>query len=505
MNILCTRHFRGENPFNILATLIAKLPALDKTLYESQDNRDSFVDSCDWDHMVFSLLTSINDFTNVGKLLRDGLSKQALEQLEIWQNDHPGFSPTLSLICGLDSILSWNDIIKSSYLTTVLHDGFESLNDNANETDILILPRVPSLNDPLDRSQMTSNCLKKTWAHTWEPGINEELTNTYYIDKKSLNIREQPYKVVHRIAQNWLHKDKILLAVSPVSKHAKLKEPTYYECKEGRRFSVVGTENPDLIHRRIRAAYFKACEVGASLLVYPEMLGDKDMLAISKNSEEESAFVDFFSHLGELAEEAEYSSPELILSPTWWKDQRNELYVIDGTGKLVCTQDKQNPFLYDPDPVPGVYLEDLKKSTPIIQVVHIPYIGRLTFPICKDYLVVPYRELLARILRSTILICPSYSKGKFSFHISAPAELEYGCYTLWINTCAALPESDCPPQYIGLFAAPTSDPTFHFEPKCQGQCGSEDDPCLFLVEIHRTGTVPEIQLPEHICSATLQH
>ena len=232
--------------------------------------------------------------------------------------------------------------------------------------------------------------------------------------------------------------------------------------------------------------------------MYPEMLGDASMFDSTGNVSS------FFAQLQEEAEAAEYSGPAIILPPTWWHDKRNQLHVIDGSGGTICVQEKQNSFLYPDDKTKREYLEDLRGTPPVVQVLHVPYIGRITFPICKDYLVVAYRELLARVLRSTLMLCPSYSKGKFSFHISAPAELEYGCYSLWINTCSALPEEEAPPDYVGLIAAPNTDFACSLKPQCKGQCGSADDPCLFLVEINRTGSAPRITVREHIHPAAEQ-
>lgn len=112
------------------------------------------------------------------------------------------------------------------------------------------------------------------------------------------------------------------------------------------------------------------------------------------------------------------------------------------------------------------------------------------------------RRFCAGSFRSTLMLCPSYSKGKFSFSLSAPSGLAYGSYTLWCNTCSALPEGNSPAAYVGLIAAPDANIIHYFEPQCGGRCGSINDPCLFLVEIKRTGMAPEITVQEHICTHT---
>lgn len=485
-------HFQHENPFNILALLISKLPQLDEELYRSKDKRDVLVDTEDWDNQVFSLLSALDEFNDIDALLRNGITQESLDRLKEWYEDKPGFSPMLSLICGLDHILTWDNILRSSYLKVALKDCFYALNDNVEETGILILPRVPSFNDPLDRAEVRSGTPQKTWAYHWEPGINEELTNTYYVQKNELAVNGTPYRVIHRIIRDWVVGNPTLLAISPISKNAQLLEPICYVSEGKKLFAIKGVANPDLIRSRVKAAYKRAAEVGANLLIYPEMLGDESMFTPAEG------FSDFFSQLGEEVVEAGYSSPALVLAPTFWHDGHNELYVIQGDGRYVCVQEKQNPFLYCSNTDHEKYLEDLQEVAPIVQVIHVPNIGRITFPICKDYLIPGYQELLVRTLRSTIMLCPSYSKGKFSFSISAPAELKYGCYSLWCNTCSAFPAPDSPPTYIGLFAAPNTELVQQFEPKCNGLCGSAGDACLFIAEIKRTGMTPEITIQEHI-------
>lgn len=491
-------HFQYENPFNILASLIADLPRLSAELYQSKDSRDALTDTGDWDDKVYALLSAFPEFDDIDVLLRDGMTPETVNRLHTWCKENEGFSPVLSLVCGLDSVLYWDNILKSSYLRVYLKDSFEALNDNWKQTGILVLPRVPSLNDPLDRAGTSPDSPGKTWAYAWDSGINEELANTYYVEKDKLTVNNKMYTVIHKVVRDWVVGNPILFAVSPIAKGAQLLEPLCYESEGSCRFSIRGLNDPEYISRRIKSVYRKAAEKGVDLLIFPEMLGEESMFIPAEGAS------DFFSQLGNDAEDAGYSSPMLILPPTWWHDKHNQLHVIGGDGEFICVQEKQNPFLYHCSKTGKKYLEDLQDTPPVIQILHVPNIGRIAFPICKDYLVVPYRELLVRILRSTLMLCPSYSKGKFSFNISVPAELEYGCYSLWGNTCSALPEADSPPAYVGLIAAPNIDLVYHFEPQCGGQCGSMDDACLFLVEIKRTGEVPEITVREHSCHNTKQ-
>lgn len=486
-------YFQHKNPFDFLASLIAGLPQLDDELYRSQDKRNALVDTGDWDTKVHALLSACPEFNDIDILLKDGITQETLAVLCSWCKGNASFSSILSLVCALDETLYWDNILKASFLTVYLKDGFQALNDNWSETGIIMLPRVPSLNDPLDRAEMDFNPVKKNWAHTWDPGVNEELTNTYYVESSKLVANSKKYVAIHKVVTDWIVENPILIAVSPIAKGVQLSEPHCYESKGNCYFSVDGLSNPEYVRGRVKSAYQEAAKNGAAFLIFPEMLGDSSMLDSSQKAS------DFFGQIGEEMANAGYNSPMLILPPTWWQDKRNQLHIISGDGGYICVQEKQNPFLYHCDKTGKEHLEDLANTAPIVQVLHIPYIGRITFPICKDYLVVPYRELLARTLRSTLMLCPSYSKGKFSFNISAPAELEYGCYSLWVNTCSATPDRGVPPDHIGLISAPSSNPINYFKPQCGGQCGTIDDSCLFLVEINRTDKAPEITMRKHIC------
>lgn len=483
-------YFQSENPFNIQARWIANLPGINQELYQSKDNRDVLADTDDWDNKADKLFSSLPEFDDVDALLRNGVSREAEGRLETWREKNSGFAPNLALVCGLDRRLDWNHILQSTYLRVYLKDGFQSLNDNWDETGICVLPRVPSLNDPLDRAGASP--AHKTWAHAWERGVNEELTNTYYVEQNWLDMEHNSYTVIHKVVTDWVTTNPIRVAVSPVSSGVQLQAPHCYETDGRRRFSITGLNDPDYVRRRVRASYKMAAELGANILAYPEMLGDASMFGPTE------AGSDFFAQLSEEVGRMGYSAPGLLLPPTYWHEKNNRLYVTGGDGRRLCVQDKQNPFLYHDSATCKDYLEDLEGKTKVICVIHIPYAGRLTFPICKDCLVEPYRTLLVRALRSTMLLCSSYSKGSFSFRISAPASLEYGCYTLWTNTCSARPECGAPPDYVGLIAAPNAEMVYPFQPRCQGRCGGPDDVCLFLAEIRRTGGAPEVTMREHI-------
>jgi hypothetical protein len=388
-------YFQYENPFDFLASLIARLPELDPELYYHPDKRNALPDIDRWSTSAHTLLVTSPEFS-VDGLLRYGMQTDTVNQLNAWCTQDPDFPHIFSMACELDHILFWENILMSPYVTVDLKDGFKALNENAEETGILILPRVPSLNDPLDRADLDPDGNHKTWASDWEAGINEELTNTYYIRRDDFAVMNWRYVAEHRVVRNLVVGKQICLAFSPIAKRAQLLDPHCCKLEEGCRFSVPGLRDPELIHARVRAAYKAASQEKADILIFPEMLGDAAMFDPDKT------YSEFFTSLG--------NGPALILPPTWWHDNRNQLYVLTGDGEQLCVQEKQNPFLYRPDGQDQGYLEDLRDTQSVVQVLHVPYVGRITFPICKDYLVPDYRGLLVKVLRSTLMLCPSYSQ-----------------------------------------------------------------------------------------------
>ena len=191
----------------------------------------------------------------------------------------------------------------------------------------------------------------------------------------------------------------------------------------------------------------------------------------------------FFAQIEDALLSKGYPMPSLCLLPTWWHDNQNELFVYDASGKLLCTQKKQIPYIYK-DETGKMFAEHLVNTKNVIHIIHIPNVGRVAFPICKDLLEEEYIRIMLRQLRATFLLCPSYSSSKTQFDLTAPGSIQYGCYTIWCNTCAAYHKDEIP-SHIGLVSGPQGLPemTEYLLPKCDGDCGSEEEPCVFIAEI----------------------
>lgn len=481
--------FLYSNPYNLVAELICHLRQLDCSAYKSQDVRNTIREPDDLDSEV-SLLFEQHPCLRDGKgLVSRGVPPETVAAIRSWKNDK-SFIHVLEFLVRLTRVMRLEDILCSPHVRT-LESGFSTLNDNEEETGLQIIPRVRTINDLLDpaaggedpnepaEQQGGPGANGKRWATERLPGINDELSHLYYIEKDQLQIGGEPCTVQHHIVGKDFfagNKKEFVIGASPMVRgdFLEIAKETRSEGNGTRGFfGVTGLKEADVVQDKLQAAILEACRRDVDILIFPEMLGSGEVLGR-----------DFFDRVEELAADEGLPMPSLILFPTWWHDHRNELHVMDGAGGTSCVQQKQYPFVYT-DEDGCSYAEDLQNGERVIHVVHVPGLGRLTFPICKDYLQEEYRRLMAETLRSTFLLCPSYSPGKTQFDLAAPGQIQYGCYTVWVNTCAANPLSGSSPEYVGLVSGPLAEGKYihRLEPTCGGICGGGEDACLFVIRI----------------------
>lgn len=224
------------------------------------------------------------------------------------------------------------------------------------------------------------------------------------------------------------------------------------------------------------------------------MLGDEKLL------EPTGQFSSMIDSMIEKAEKERYAAPYLTCMPTWWHDGRNELYVISHKSERLCIQQKQKPFNLGKDGLE--YTEALTYTEPEVQIIHIDGIGRITFPICKDLLVSDYSGMLISVLRSTFAICPSFSPKKTQFDLGAAKGTPYGCYIIWLNTCSAVEDAglgDKSVDHIGWISCPLVENSLQkLCPNCGGDCGSDSDVCLFIVQVSLDRDSPGAIVSDHI-------
>lgn len=133
-------------------------------------------------------------------------------------------------------------------------------------------------------------------------------------------------------------------------------------------------------------------------------------------------------------------------------------------------------------------------------MLHIPGLGRICIPICKDALEPEYTDLMVRVLRATILLNLSYSSGKTIFGLAGPSSRAFGCFRFWFNACGAGKQEGPLPNCIGIVSCPkTGESENSLIPECGGTCGKNS--CLFLMDLMLDGKRGRMQNIRHLHGA----
>lgn len=490
MDMIAT-YYKAESVYNQLAEMIAHLKKIAPEFCADPEKRKSSVFSREQKAELGLFFKEHPELNDPRAMFLDGFSPKLKESICQWKyyNDAIFF---YNLLLRFERELDIEDV-----LGTIKEKPFVSLNSNWEMTDIYILPRVRSIHDSLDPAGEEDR--QKHWSTDWNAGINQDLKSIFYVERQELRLRGKEYKIRNVVLSSALFESKnyFRIAVSPIVSDAEL-DVHYYEEEDrgvkGLRFSVHGLKNVERVHRRIEAAFLEACRKDADVAVFPEMLGDEELL------EPTGQFSPMIDSMIEKAEKEGHVAPYLTLMPTWWHDGRNELYVISDKGERLCIQQKQKPFNLKKDGVE--YTEALTYTKPEVQIVHIDGIGRITFPICKDLLVPDYSDMLISVLRSTFAICPSFSPKKTQFDLGAAKGTPYGCYIIWLNTCSAMEDvetRDKSMDHIGWFSCPlVEDSLQKLCPNCSGDCGNDSDVCLFIVQVSLDRDSPRAIVGDHI-------
>lgn len=467
------KHFKLCNPYNFIATLICKLRDKDVNAFKDSSQRNAMIIPDDLEDNVNSIFSKYDCLNNVEQILEDGIPLET----EIKVLD---YIEKTSFIYGFEFLLrfarklKWDSIINSLYVKKLAsHGGFIGLNTNGRELGIWIVPKIPAWDDTSVLINDDDKPNKKKWVTEWLAGINDDLANIYYVDATNLNIGEKYYIPNHIIINDVLDLTtrKFRIAFSPITNSDCL-DPQFYNKNGKHLFACNRLKKSEHIKERIGKVYMEACRKKADILFFPEMLGIEDM-------SQKGSFDDIAIEAADLG----FPSPTLIFTPTIWNNCSNKLYVVSGGGNTVCAQNKQNPFLFEKDGIE--YLEDLCNSEPIVNILHIPYIGRLAMPICMDLLKTDYVKILVEVLRASMLICPSFSFGKALFNFESLAGIPYGCITIWGNSCKAGYKEDDEEHFSGLISAPlkSGEHTRKFIQKCKGVCLEQDDGCIFILDL----------------------
>lgn len=493
---------RCKSLYDTIATILSVLKKLSSKHFYQEYDIQSIPDPGSLEEDLTTFMKDLRLFANNYNislsflLVRYGIPNDQYTWIfDTWRLSS-NFKALYALLTRLTREITQNDLHR--YVGD-LDDGFESLNQNVSETGFLILPRFLAINEHIEVDEPTSerDCEKDESAFSWAGDrLHLKFKNIYYIEKKKLTTDSgRQFAIRNHIMESIdgrkLCTTPLIIAASPIVYADVLNTCADTSSRyiatgvEQQTFYVVGTKQKELIHSRIKAAYLAACKENVDILVFPEMLGDA------------TTFEKFFwDELQQQAEKCGLSTPTLVVTPSWWYKQSNQLRVYNDGGEVVLCQQKQYPFTYstssEKSKTPVHLMEHLKQPDSTIHILHIPGIGRLMLPICKDFLISGYRDILLRELGATLLLIPSYSFGSTQFNNAMLEAMQYGCYELWLNTCAAFwndnSKQSKAPDFIGVFASPfpsdNQDRWFcHLKPECKRQCGHANNACIFIINV----------------------
>ncbi len=383
------------------------------------------------------------------------------------------------VLCQLDLLVDINEVIKAYDYNKVyngtLSKSFDSLNTNASETGITIIPKVTSLTNTIyvkkDNEVVDKNY---TDGNYWYDNLNEHFNNIICIKNTALN----GYTIKNVIVDLFKdrNREKIVIGVTPCC-NAKLDEimdVVMYCSKETgeQHFCIKEYYDSKRLTERFINVASKAKSNNVDILIGPEMLGALELC--------ETDDLGFNQNFRNVTDELPY----LTVTPSVWVDGKNYLSVYLKSGEQIGKQYKQNSFEFSDSG--ERFEEDLKNIPREILLIHVPGWGRVVFPICVDFLVATYRDLLARELKATLMLCPSYSSGTVQFGNASGSVKDFGTRFVWINSCSALRKFTDKPEVIGLVSVPVTSPdnvvsnAIPIKPQCNGMCRND---CLFTITI----------------------
>lgn len=354
-----------------------------------------------------------SDELRIAQLTQDTFTEQffsslhALIQTLTKQNDSYAIT---GLIQTLD--LSLERLLKQKIAELEQDDFSTVLNTNRELTGIGLLPRCSCV---WERKHRLSHCYNRMDNFLFnmllmENSILGELIDKHFFlpgslfphfaDTKKLTLAASALRSERKFSAQLFDKDKV--------QYFKIE----YD-KDGWK-----TDN-ELVWEKI----IHSSSQNTDIIVFPEILGNPDTVC------------DIQNHIHALSDQEKQKLPSLIVLPSVWQNKQNTVTVLDKTGEILYTQNKQNPFRIEHEG--SGYLEAIIPSR-VINILHFEGIGRIAILICKDFLTTKYMEQLMRCFKLTLIIVPSFSTGSYDFKQAFDVCAHDDCNVLWINTCAAM-------------------------------------------------------------------
>lgn len=465
-----------QNFFNLLAEIVSELKR-----YPAGYEPDMLTKEAE-EALTNEVMLLLNRWKKeLNNCVKNRLPSVVYDDIIAWVKSHNNYHSCRTLLCMLDS-LPHTGLEENA--SEVREERFASLNDNVEQTGIIILPKVyrpPTTYIRPASADRSEEIATRKNANEWADNLNSRLNFIYYICTNEL----RGYSVANYVC-NFAFDDpsvsEIKIGVAPLL-NIKLDDVLSYDDNirhqnesgiECQYFDITGVKVQDMILERVQACFRVACEKNVDILMFPEMLGIEALYNLDGYG--------FNPALRELSRQTRERVPHLILMPSIWKNNQNFVNVHLSSARKLCSQYKQNKYVF-----PGKHgkaTENLIDVPKEVSLIHVPGWGRIAIPICMDFLHPEYRDWLVTTLKADILLCPSYSPGEYNFLQSLDSNAGYGTHVVWLNSCSALRDSDTgAPELIGAACAPSvssESRITRFTPECKGDCTNG---CLFVATI----------------------
>lgn len=400
----------------------------------------------------------------------------------------------ISVLTDMDRRINMESIINNFDLyrvgNTALNKTFDGLNENKEETGILVVPKVKT---PIDT--FYDGRIEKEYqtAYSLTDYINSKLTKLMCISKKALegfnlqNIILNPFK--------FKEVEKIRIGVTPCCSNPidSLFDFEEYIDEDGVRLEYIKERKADdLLFNRFSDVLLEAKKQRIDILLGAELCGTLEM-----TNYEGAGYLNIFHDKNDYA-------PFLIIPPTFWNVDKNYTDLFINNGKHIGRQYKQNRYVYTK--AGKKIAEGLKNIPNDILLLHMPGIGRIVVSVCIDYITPNFRDLLVRTLHANLILVPSYTKSTVQFGNAMTSVREYGTNVIWSNSCSALNGQFTDHNPLCAIATPISN-TERFDealkvitPNCGGKC---DKGCLNIFEIQLKGNESNHHNEVAICHVPL--
>ena len=331
--------------------------------------------------------------------------KQLIEELK----NNCDYYALLGLLQILDQSMT---LLLNEAITEFEQESFSIvLNTNRETVGVGILPRCSCVWERKHRLVHRYNNLESFLYNILliENSVLGELIDEHFFLKKELFPR-------------FRERNAVKIAATPLRRERNFK--VQLTDKDKVQYFNIEYENPsfDSDNELIWKKIWTAAENESDIVVFPELLGNSKM-------------VDFVADKIKALSPADADKiPSLIILPSYWDKNRNMVTVMDKFGKVVCKQNKQNPFrkVFGGEG----YLEQIESNL-VVNILHYEGIGRIAILVCRDFLTTGYMQQLMQCFKLTLIIVPSFSTGSYDFRRSFDLCAHEDCNVVWINTCAA--------------------------------------------------------------------